>query len=135
MPAVVSSAFPRIVRLPADVTSAGAAREFVAECLGQWGLEDCADEVGLVVDELVTNAIVHARSPVTLAVAHRSDRIVVQVEDGSPVDPEPQLLTGQLDESGRGLRLVSTVAIEWGSTPLPTGKRVWAEISLEPTLG
>jgi anti-sigma regulatory factor (Ser/Thr protein kinase) len=133
MPAVMSSALPRVLRLPADATSAAAAREFVAECLERWGLDACADEAGLVVDELVTNAIKHARSPMTLSVAHRSDRVVVQVEDDSSADPQPRPATGSLEESGRGLRLVSQMSLEWGTTPLPTGKRVWAEISLEPT--
>src|SRR6188472_3277414 len=127
----VSSAVPRVIRLPADAASVSAAREFVTTCLSKWSLAEAADDIGLVVDELVTNAVKHARSPVTVSIAHRSDRIIVNVDDTSTEDPRPDMLAGPLAEEGRGLRLVSHVAREWGSTRLPDGKRVWAEISLD----
>ena len=126
-----TSALPKVIRLPADPSSVAAAREFVGTCLSKWSLEELTDDIGLVVDELVTNSIKHARSPVTVSIAHRSDRIIVNVEDGSTDDPRPDMLAGPMDEEGRGLRLVSHVAREWGSTRLPDGKRVWAEISLD----
>ena len=127
----VTSAVPRVLRLPADATSVAAAREFVSSCLSKWSLDEAADDINLVVDELVTNAIKHARSPVTVSIAHRTDRIIVNVDDASSESPRPDMLAGPLDEEGRGLRLVSHVAREWGSTRLPDGKRVWAEISLD----
>lgn len=126
-----TSALPKVIRLPADPSSVAAAREFVSTCLTRWSLEELTDDIGLVVDELVTNSIKHARSPVTVSIAHRTDRIIVNVEDGSTEDPRPDMLAGPMDEEGRGLRLVSLVAREWGSTKLPDGKRVWAEISLD----
>jgi anti-sigma regulatory factor (Ser/Thr protein kinase) len=127
----LSSALPKVIRLPADATSVAAARDFVTTCLTKWSVAEAADDIGLVVDELVTNAIKHARSPVTVSIAHRADRIIVNVEDESTDDPRPDMLAGPMDEEGRGLRLVSHMAREWGSTRLPDGKRVWAEISLD----
>jgi anti-sigma regulatory factor (Ser/Thr protein kinase) len=131
MPSSLTSAVPRVLRLPADPSSPSAAREFVSECLVSWGLEDSVDSVCLVVDELVTNSVKHARTPVAVSVAHRSDRIIINVEDASTADPRPDMLAGPMDEDGRGLRLVSYVAREWGCTRLPDGKRVWAEIPLD----
>jgi anti-sigma regulatory factor (Ser/Thr protein kinase) len=127
----LTSAVPRVIRLPADTTSVAAARQFVTTCLHKWNVEEATDDINLVVDELVTNAIKHARTPVTLSVAHRSDRIIINVEDASTDDPRPDMLAGPLDEEGRGLRLVAHVAREWGCTRLPDGKRVWAEIPLD----
>ena len=121
------TALPQLIRLDPDGSSAAEARRFVDECLARWGLEDQADDVQLVVDELVTNAIRHSRGQVTLAIARRLDRVVVQVQDPSPDAP----VTGDDDvlaDNGRGLLLVEQIAAEWGTTPTDDGKRVWAEV-------
>jgi anti-sigma regulatory factor (Ser/Thr protein kinase) len=118
---------PQIIRLDAEGESVAAARGFVDDCMARWGLTDQADDVQLIVGELVTNAIRHSRGPVTLAIGRRPDRIVVQVQDPSPESPEPES-TDVLADSGRGLLLVDNLAADWGTTPTADGKRVWAEV-------
>ncbi|HET7312529.1 MAG TPA: ATP-binding protein [Mycobacteriales bacterium] len=124
------AALPQLIRLEPDGSSVAEARHFARECLSRWGLEDQAADVELVVDELVTNAIRHSRGAVTLSIGRRLDRIVVQVQDPSPERPEhdaPDVLA----DNGRGLVLVEELAAGWGTTPVPDGKRVWAELPVD----
>jgi anti-sigma regulatory factor (Ser/Thr protein kinase) len=123
----MTAALPQLLRLVPDGSSVAVARRFVDECLTRWGLTDQTDDVQLVVDELVTNAIRHSRGPVTLALARRLDRVVVQVQDPSPELPEPEH-ADLLADGGRGLLLVDQIATDWGTTPTDGGKRVWAEV-------
>ena len=121
---------PQIIRLDPEGESVSVARDFVEECLDRWGLAEQADDIQLIVDELVTNAIRHSRGPVTLAIGRRPNRIVVQVQDPSPETPEPES-TDVLADSGRGLLLVDNLAADWGTTPTADGKRVWAEVPVD----
>lgn len=126
----------KVIRLDPDPSSVGTARRFVADCIRRWGLLDHADDALLVCDELVTNALRHARGPITLVVGRRSDRLVVHVEDDSPYPPEPAAaVAGTLADSGRGLLLVDTLAADWGTKTTGAGKRVWAELLVGPDGG
>lgn len=113
-------------RWPSDPRHVRDARRFVAERLDADALGSFADTVGLVVSELVTNAVRHANSPFRVTVARDGDRIVVEVHDESPSPPalhpqDPSAL------GGRGLHLVSALSVDWGVTPHPRGgKTVWA---------
>jgi anti-sigma regulatory factor (Ser/Thr protein kinase) len=84
----------------------------------------------LLADELVTNAVVHARTDVALRLELRGRRLHLAVEDGSPrllrvVDPDPQ------GEGGRGLRLVEHLSRAWGvRNPPEGGKVVWCVLDL-----
>jgi anti-sigma regulatory factor (Ser/Thr protein kinase) len=123
------TALPRAIRLDADVESVAVARRFVAEQVAAWDLDRCTEDVQLVVDELVSNALRHARSPITVTIGRRPTRLVVQVEDRSSEVPEPYPAESRADH-GWGLVLIASLASSWGSTPLPGGKRVWAEIDV-----
>ena len=50
------------VVLPADPASVGVARRHVQEALRDWGLGSLVDTASLLVSELVSNALRHARS-------------------------------------------------------------------------
>ncbi|MCK8681296.1 ATP-binding protein [Streptomyces lichenis] len=115
--------------LPCDPRSASAARRLVRVALAVWGLPELAGDAGLVVTELVANAARHARGrPVRVAVERpAANRVRVSVADGSKVPPEPRQPRAD-DERGRGLVLVNALAAGWGTEPLATGKRVWAEL-------
>jgi two-component sensor histidine kinase len=83
------------------------------------------DAATLVVSELVTNAVRHAGTPVSVRVRLLGSRVRLEVGDGDPRLPQPATGTG---ESGRGLRLVTAVARAWGARPTSHGKVVWAEL-------
>jgi anti-sigma regulatory factor (Ser/Thr protein kinase) len=121
---------PQLIRLNPEGGSVAEARRFAQECLSRWGLDEQSEDVQLVVDELVTNAIRHGRGPVTLSIGRRLDRIVVQVQDPSRERPHHEN-ADVLADNGRGLLLVEELTADWGSTPTTDGKRVWAELALD----
>ena len=122
------------LRLAPTPTAAAAARAFVREVCRYWqiALPDATvtDRAVLLANELVTNAVVHARTDVRLRLELRGDRLHIAVRDGSPrllrlVAPDGQA------EGGRGLWLVEQLARAWASTPHPDGgKVVWCVIDL-----
>lgn len=116
-------------RVARDPVQVGRARAVVREQLHDWGLARLAEVAELLVSELVTNALRHSQGrPVQLRLV-RGDTLLCEVEDD---DHElPTLLNaGPADEFGRGLRLVSTLAREWGASRTSTGKTVWFELTL-----
>ncbi|MFF6802813.1 SpoIIE family protein phosphatase [Streptomyces sp. NPDC012616] len=116
-------------RFPLDPAEVGRARAAVREQLHDWGLGEQAGPAALMVSELVTNAVRHSRrSPVAVRLV-RGDTLLCEVDDD---DHElPTLLSaGPGDEVGRGLRVVSTLAREWGASRTRTGKSVWFELTL-----
>jgi anti-sigma regulatory factor (Ser/Thr protein kinase) len=110
----------------------GIARRFVLDRC-RWGLRaDQRDRLVLVVSEIVTNAVRHARSLVHLRVVRRHSTVRVEIHDDASAmprfrEPAPD------DLDGRGLHLVEALADEWGVTPsVPRGKTVWAQVHLMP---
>ncbi|MGS2641176.1 ATP-binding protein [Streptosporangium sp. LJ11] len=116
--------------LPADLEVVGAVRRLAREALVAWGISAVAEDVTMVVSELVSNAVVHGRAPITLSL-HRHGRIVCgEVTDHSIVWPSP-LLAGPDSEHGRGLAIVAAYADRWGVESAPQGKTVWF-VCVEP---
>jgi serine phosphatase RsbU (regulator of sigma subunit)/anti-sigma regulatory factor (Ser/Thr protein kinase) len=118
-------------RLPLDPAEAGRARAAVREQLQVWGLARLADPAALMVGELVTNALRHSHHrPVDLRLV-RGDTLLCEVDDDDH-DLPTLLSAGPGDEYGRGLRVVSTLAREWGTSRTKAGKTVWFELTLPP---
>lgn len=109
--------------LPLDTRSPHRARVFTADHMARAG---CSSEeiatATLVVSELVTNAVQHARSDATLHVSVFDDHTVVGVEDGSPVLPMWRE-HGHLDTEGRGMAIMSAFG-QVAVVELPAGKVV-----------
>ena len=116
-------------------TAAAAARAFVREVLGYWQLalpdNTLVARAVLVAGELVTNAVVHARTELRLRVELRGDLLHLAVRDGSPrllrlvTVPDPEA------EGGRGLWLVEQLARAWGvNRHRDGGKVVWCTLRL-----
>jgi anti-sigma regulatory factor (Ser/Thr protein kinase) len=84
----------------------------------------------LVANELVTNAVVHARTEVRLRVELRGDRLHIAVRDGSP--RLLRVVGSDLEaDGGRGLLLVEGVGRAWGvRRPPDGGKVVWCVLDL-----
>lgn len=151
------------IELPTDGRSAGRARAFVAERCRAWGLGEICDDLILPVSELITNAIVHARTPALLTLSLTDPFVEVAVQDDSPrpliprpvrldplgdidraapmlsdqpLDPrDPMLVVGGAGSitAGRGLLIVDAVADEWGVAELIVGKTVWFRIRVPET--
>ena len=86
-----------------------------------------ADAVVLLTSELVTNAILHARTHIELAVRCESATIRVEVDDRSPQLPVPE--PAAVDATtGRGLTLVDVMSGAWGVEERASGKTVWFEV-------
>ncbi|KUN88628.1 ATP-binding SpoIIE family protein phosphatase [Streptomyces griseoruber] len=116
-------------RFPLDAAEVPRARAAVREQLHDWGLAKLAYHAELMVGELVTNAVRHShRLPVTLRLV-RGETLLCEVDDDNH-DLPTLLSAGPEDEAGRGLRVVSTLAREWGTSRTGAGKSVWFELTL-----
>jgi DNA-binding NarL/FixJ family response regulator len=116
--------------------NAGSARRFVDEILRQWDCEELVENVTLLVSELVTNAIEHARSDLDVAVKLFPDRVRVDVLDrialtdanGVAAATGTQAASAEAT-SGRGLFMVEAIAQRWGVDESDDGKSVWFELA------
>jgi len=114
-----------------EPAAAAAARRFVRDTLVSGGLSlndaRVADAV-LLASELVTNAIVHAGTPLRLTCKLTGTTVEVSVLDRHParVIPEPPGATALIDRpSGRGLVLPAALSSSWGVTYGPVAKVIW----------
>ena len=105
---------------------------FVGEVCGRWGLQELAEPAGLVASELVTNAVVHARTELELRVELRGSRLHVAVKDHDPnLGPVQAAKDGT--KRGLGLVIVDRIATTWGvRRDGPGGKTVWGALDLPP---
>ena len=78
------------LRLPGAPASAAAARHFLRTCFSTWDLSDLLADVELALTELVTNAVLHARTPVEVTISLDQDDVEIAVKDGSPALPQPR---------------------------------------------
>lgn len=112
--------------LPPDAESVAAARKFVREHLALPGLEHVLEDALVVVSELVTNAVVHARTPLKVSVGQLRGAAFLAVRDGSPRVLFAQRLPISATH-GRGLHVVEACSTDWGVISEPDGgKSVWA---------
>ncbi len=114
--------FDRSLRAPR------AARHFVADVLRRWGRGDDVEDAVLIVSELTTNAVVHAKSGPSVSVSVSNGAVRISVRDTAPgvlpvVEHPPPT-----SPSGRGLAVVAGLASVWGSETYDVGKVVWAEL-------
>lgn len=108
----------------------GAARRFVRDVLKTRRVDDgVVSTVELLTSEVVTNAILHARSGPQLAVELQDNLVRVAVRDFSPELPVRRL--GHPDDpSGRGVVIIEELASDWGVDLERNGaKRVWFEVA------
>lgn len=110
---------------PPDVTSAGAARRFVASVLADWSCDHLREDAVLLVSELVTNACIHADSHSTVVVTATDDGVRIEVHDSDQAHPPVQQPMSTTAVHGRGLLIVDRVATDWASERTTGGKVVW----------
>ncbi|MFJ3595800.1 ATP-binding protein [Streptomyces sp. NPDC090126] len=112
-------------------------RRAVRSQLDCWSASAVVDEAELVVTELGANVIKHVGRDVaaSLVLERRKGRIRLEVHDLSRVLPTSSAeVCAENDECGRGLHLIAAMAYSWGSARTATGKVVWCELSLKPTV-
>ncbi len=114
-------------QFPPEPGSAPAARQFV---LGVGWSEDVElnNRLSTVVSEVVTNAILHARTPFVVRVTPGEKALRVAVSDRSSVFPSKRSYDS-LQPTGRGIQIIEAIADRWGVTPDPSGKTVWFEFA------
>lgn len=109
--------------------AAAAARRFLRSVLEGWGLETIVDVAEVVLTELATNAVLHARSPFQVVLSEGPTSLRVSVHDHNR--DLPRRYDADLRAfSGRGLYLVEGLSAEWGCSVRPDGKEVWAELEV-----
>jgi anti-sigma regulatory factor (Ser/Thr protein kinase) len=116
-------------RFAADRTAAGEARRLLTDALQRTGHDgELLHDACLVLTELAANAVVHSRLPFSVSIRSEDSTLHLLVHDRSQVVP---VMRGDsaTKTSGRGLRLVTTLASRWGVDVVPDGKVVWAEFA------
>jgi anti-sigma regulatory factor (Ser/Thr protein kinase) len=132
------------LRLPHDPRAARVARTTVRAALDSHGMAEVLDVVELLTSELVTNAYLHAKGPVSLRLTALGEgRLRVGVWDSHPYIPAPfarppgdRVSPASVDGvGGRGLFLVQEFAESWGGWSLGdglldrgAGKLLWFEV-------
>lgn len=115
------------LELESDARMVVAARQFVRDRLEAWEATDHLDEAVLIASELVTNAVLHARTSISLRLICRGPRVRIEVFDENTRLPVQSACPPDAT-SGRGLALVGALAGSWGIDHGPDGKTVWAEL-------
>jgi len=118
-------------RFGPDDRAPGAARRFARSTLDEWGLPGLAETIELLVSEVVTNAVGHARSGGEMVITCLPDGLRVEVSDRGSGEVAPRV-AGPEDVTGRGMAIVAALAARWGvhgENP-DTGwfKTVWFEV-------
>lgn len=121
-------------RLAPQPASVPAARELVAGACDAWQLSQLWHDATLIMSEIVTNAVQHARTDLVVTVSSGGPRLHLAVRDGDTRyprlnEPADAGWASPVDASERGLRLVHEVATAWGAMPTRGGKVVWATVS------
>jgi GAF domain-containing protein len=120
---------PLALELAASPESAAVAREALLRMLGD-DAGEAADTAALLLTELVANAVRFAGGDLQVRAVVHSGLLLVEVCDTSERMPVPLGPRTPDAETGRGMILIGELADRWGAEPLPTGKRVWFELSL-----
>lgn len=117
------------IELAPTPASVALARRWSVDVLDRFGAAELSDTMALLVSELVSNVVLHARTPCCLSIVATSARIRVEVQDGSDRLPGMRERTDPLAQSGRGMQLVDGLSAAHGVDPQPKGgKRVWFEL-------
>ena len=117
--------------LPAEPASASRARRLVAEALRDVVEDDLLAAALVITSELVTNAVLHARTDFEVAVRRDDSGLRIEVQDGNPRLPRRKRYSDQ-SATGRGLVLVESLSALAGAEQNERGKVVWAVLVAAP---
>jgi Histidine kinase-like ATPase domain len=115
------------------------ARDFTRQAMYDWGWlpaasadrRAAAEDVLLVVSELVTNACLHAEGPDLLRISSDAKVLRLEVSDRGTGQPSPRTPHRAGRPGGHGMFIVQRLCLDWGvrRTPGLPGKTVWAELA------
>lgn len=109
------------LQLESEPKLVAAARAWLAELLDAWEMSEEVDDAVLVASELVSNAVIHARTSIQLRVACVDSTVRVEVFDEN--SRLPALAPCPADAtSGRGLNLVAAMSTGWESRAVITAR-------------
>ncbi len=114
-------------QLPALAQAVRQARADVEEALGYVDVSQ-REHIVLVASELVTNAVMHAATDISVIVEQWQNAIRIIVEDASSVLPTLSEVSFDADR-GRGLHIVEQLCDMWGVEETTSGKKVWASFA------
>jgi anti-sigma regulatory factor (Ser/Thr protein kinase) len=110
--------------------SVRASRNFVVAALRRLEADDQIHDATVIVSELATNAVRHARSPFRVSVSELGGFVCITVKDVG--ESHAALPTNDPDEhaiDGRGMAIIDALAHRWGYSALEDGKVVWAQLA------
>jgi anti-sigma regulatory factor (Ser/Thr protein kinase) len=117
--------------MPPDTVAPAYVRQWLRDMLRGSGVaSEVLSDTLQVVDELVTNSIVHAATPIVVTLEYARDACRCSVRDRCATGPLPRIVE-RADGTGRGLRLVNAIASAWGVERSAAGTTVWAEIGAD----
>lgn len=117
------------VYLPVPEAVASSRRFVIAE-LERLGVGHLGHDAAVIVSELATNAVLHARSPFRVSVDEAVGVVCISVQDvveGFAAQRVGE--TGEHPLDGRGIAIIEALARRWGCDTLRDGKVVWAELA------
>ena len=115
----------REASLGSDLHSASEARRLMRQFLKDIGRHAWADAAELAISEVVTNASLHAHTPIDIRLSGYVDQVCVEVRDFNSTLPVQRNYDVQAT-TGRGMSLVAAITLECGVHPLGEGgKVVW----------
>ncbi|WP_413102530.1 SpoIIE family protein phosphatase [Streptomyces sp. Inha503] len=119
------------LELLGGVEAAPRARAFASGVLASWRFPMELRDLGvLAASELVANSLQHGTPPMRLRLRRTDRRLIIEVTDGDEHLPRRRRAE-PVDEAGRGISIVATIASAWGSRRTPGGgKAVWCEFAL-----
>lgn len=122
-----------VVFLPhAPSSVSGVRKRLCAELRASGVFEEIADDAAVVISELISNALRHARplpsGEIRVSWSHEGDLIQLAVSDGGSMT-EPRRTRAALSSlGGRGLSIVETLSEGWGVSHDDDGTTVWANL-------
>lgn len=111
------------LQLPARPASVPQARRFVLQCLAEWSLEPLRETTALLVSEVVSNSVLHARTDIVVTATALPGAVEVRVSDRSRNAPVQRRHSAEAT-TGRGVQLLEQLAHSWDVVLDADGKTV-----------
>jgi hypothetical protein len=120
--------------LPASLASLRKARKLVAEWLAAWAHVQLIPVATVVVNVFVENVLQHTAGTPVLVLESDGAAVTIAVQDDSSMPAVRRENPCRRGDQVSGLAIVASVCRAWGSTPMASGKTVWAVIGPENEL-